>query len=152
MGKGITAAPQRTPVKQFSVFADNKVGRMHDLVSALSEQDIHILGLATVDTTDSAMIRLIVDYWQPARNLFHGLSMAFALNDVVLAELHSTEDMSRVTRALMEAEINIHYMYPLLLRPNGHSGLVLRLEDQDLGEEVLRQSGIITLDHSDLAR
>lgn len=140
------------PVKQFSLFADNKVGRMHDIVSALAEDDVHLLGFCTVDTTDSAMIRLVVDYWQLARNIFHGLGMAFALNEVVVVELDTERDMRRVTQSLMQAEINIHYAYPLLMRPQGKCGMILRLEDHELAQQVLNMAGLKTLHHQDLAR
>lgn len=149
---GTTRSPQRIPVKQFSLFADNKVGRMHDMVTCLEDADVHILGVCTVDSTDSAIIRIVVDYWQQARNAFHGLGIPFVINDVVCVELETITGFSRVTATLMEAELNIHYIYPLLMRPNGRCGIVLRLDDNEMAETALKNKGITVLDHSDIAR
>jgi hypothetical protein len=139
-------------IRQFSIFADNKVGRLNDIVMMLASHDIHIMSVTSVDTTDNVIIRIIVDYWQQALDFFHEQGFAFSLNEVIVAEINTEQDLKRVTCALVQAEINIHYAYPMLTRPGGKSGLVLRLEDNDLAIAVLAQSGIRVLCHTDIAR
>ena len=46
---------------QFSVFTPNRLGRLHDLIRLLGAQGVHVLGLMVLDTTDSAIIRVVVD-------------------------------------------------------------------------------------------
>ena len=48
-------------VTQFSVFTPNRLGRLHDLVGLLGSQNVHVLAIAILDTTDSAIIRLVVN-------------------------------------------------------------------------------------------
>ena len=152
MGNDVLPSRRNVAVKQFSLFADNKVGRMHDLIQALNAEEVTILGLCTVDTTDSAIMRVVVDYWECARERFRELGVNYALSDVVAVELPAANDLAKVTAALLQAEINIHYMYPLLTRPQSRCGLIIRLEDNEMAEQVLQQSGIKTLRHGDLAR
>lgn len=140
------------PVHQFSVFADNKVGRLNDIIMMLAAQDIHIMSLCTVDTTDDSIIRLIVDYWEQAKNLFDERGFAYSLSEVIVVEVLTEQQIREVTCALVQAEINIHYIYPLLTRPQGKSGLVIRLEDNELAADILRQKGLQVLDHSEIAR
>ena len=59
MAAQISTAPN-APVKQFSVFAENRLGRVHDLVSVLKEHDVHVMGMTMLDTTDSAIVRFVV--------------------------------------------------------------------------------------------
>lgn len=139
-------------VKQLSIFADNKVGRLNDLVLLLASHDIHIMALCTVDTTDSSIIRLVVDYWERARDLFIEHGFSFSMNDVVVVQLNTEQDIKQVTCALVQAEINIHYIYPMLMRPRGKLGLVIRLEDNDIATDVLSQVGLKVLRHQDIAR
>ena len=47
------------PVCQFSIFTENKVGRLADLTRLFGQREIHILALNTLDTTDSAILRVI---------------------------------------------------------------------------------------------
>jgi len=145
-------SPSDDAIRQFSIFADNKVGRLNDIIMMLAQHDIHILSICTVDTTDSAIIRLIPDYWENAKDLFEQHALSFSLNEVMVVEFDSEEDIRNVTCALTQTEINIHYTYPMLMRPNGKCGLVLHLEDNDMAADVLNSSGIKVLGLNDLAR
>ena len=55
------------PVIQFSVFTPNRLGRLHDLIGFLGAKDVHVLALMVLDTTDSAIIRVVVDDPERAR-------------------------------------------------------------------------------------
>ena len=58
------------PVKQFSVFTENRVGRLYDLVGLLRENNVHVIAITVLDTTDSAILRLIVDDPDKAREFW----------------------------------------------------------------------------------
>ncbi|HVU38356.1 MAG TPA: acetolactate synthase [Opitutales bacterium] len=139
-------------VKQFSVFAENKVGRLHDVVNLLAGKDVHVLALCLVDTTDSTIIRLVVDYPEVAAPLLTGHGFSHSLAEVLAIEIDTEARLQNVTAALVQAEINIHYIYPFLMRPHNKTGLVLRLEDPDLASEVLKRNQITVLTQTDLAR
>ena len=47
-------------IKQISVFIENKVGRLGEVVSLIGENDIDIYALSLADTTDFGVLRLIV--------------------------------------------------------------------------------------------
>ena len=55
------------PVTQFSIHADNKVGRLNEIIRLLSIHKVHVAALSILDTTDSAIVRLIVDYPEEAQ-------------------------------------------------------------------------------------
>jgi len=139
-------------VKQFSVFAENKVGRLHDVISLLAGKDVHVLALCLVDTTDSTIIRLVVDYPEMAAPLLTQHGFSHSLAEVLAVEIDTEARLQQVTAALVQAEINIHYIYPFLMRPHSKTGLVLRLEDPELAAEVLKRNQITVLTQNDLAR
>jgi UTP:GlnB (protein PII) uridylyltransferase len=43
------------PVKQFSVFCENRVGRLYDLTALLKDNNVHVMAITVLDTTDSAI-------------------------------------------------------------------------------------------------
>lgn len=139
-------------VRQFSIFASNRVGRLNDIILKLAQQEIHIMAVCTLDATDTTIIRLIVDYWEQAQRFFDELGLAYELNEVLAVEIDSEQDIKYVTCALTQAEISIHYVYPMLARPKGKSALVLNLEDNDMATDILTTSGIRVLGQSDIAR
>ena len=50
-------SPGKESIRQFVIYAENKVGWLNDFITMLQEVDIHILAISVLDTTDSAVIR-----------------------------------------------------------------------------------------------
>jgi len=140
------------PVVQFSIYADNKVGRLNEIVGLMAVHEVHIMALSILDTTDSSIVRLIVDYPEEARHLFVAHQYAFTVSELIAVEMDSEADVQKVTCALVQAEINIHYVYPFLCRPNGKYAIALSLEDNDLAAETLRRSQLKVIGQDEIAR
>src|SRR6266516_2010061 len=92
------------PVIQFSVFTANRLGRLHDLIKLLGSQNVHVLALMVLDTTDSSIIRLVVDDPDRARELLQREGFAFNESKLVVVEVNSSE-LGRLMAALLEAEL-----------------------------------------------
>lgn len=140
------------PVIQFSIHADNKVGSLNEIVGLLAIQHVHIMAISVLDTTDSAIIRLIVDYPQEAQKLLIERQFSFVQSELIAVELPEESDLKIVTCALVQAEINIHYIYPFLVRPNGRYAIAIRLEDNDLAADTLKRSQLRVIGQDDIAR
>lgn len=140
------------PVIQFSIHADNKVGRLNELVGLLSVHEVHIVALSILDTTDSSIIRIIVDYPEEAQKLLIEHQFSFVQSELVAVELASEAQIKTVTCALVQAEINIHYIYPFLIRPNGRYALAISLEDNDLAADTLQRHQLAIIGQGDIAR
>jgi hypothetical protein len=140
------------PVVQFSVFIPNRLGRMHEVVRRLAEHAVHVLALTLLDTTDSTIIRLIVDDPERARALLEEHAFPFTETVIVAVEIAGEGQLQDVLAALLEAELNIHYTYPFLTRPGGKSALALSLEHPDVAEDALRRHQFIVLYQEDLSR
>jgi len=148
-----TTKPRRAdPVTQFSVFTANRLGRLHELVSLLGTHGVHVLALTVVDSTDSAVIRVVLDDPDKARELFYVHEFPFAENRLVVVELSSPEELTALMAALLQAEVNINYLYTFIPHPHGRSILALSMEDSDLAEQVLRRNQFIVLKQSDISR
>lgn len=140
------------PVKQFSVFTENRVGRLSDLSSLLKANDVHIMALTVLDFTDTTILRLVVDDNDKARELMVNNDFPYTECDVLAVEISDEADLKDVLAALLEAEINIHYVYSFIKRPEGKSALVLNIEDQDVAAQSLGNRGFRVLTQSDIAR
>jgi hypothetical protein len=148
----ITEPDSYNPVIQFSIHADNKVGRLNELLGLLNVQDIHIMALSILDTTDSSIVRMIVDYTEKAQELLASKNFSFVATEILAVEINSEADIHKVTSALVQAEINIHYIYAFVTRPNGKSALAISLEDNDLACETLKRHQLKVIGQSDITR
>ena len=140
------------PVKQFSVLAENRVGRLYDLTALFKSNNVHIMALTVLDTTDSSILRLIVDDPDKARELMINNDFPYTEVDVLAVEINDESDLKDVLAALLEAEINIHYVYSFIKRPEGKSALVFNIEDADVASQSLNNRGFKTLTQRDISR
>jgi hypothetical protein len=139
-------------VAQFSVFTPNRLGRLHDLVKLLASHNVHVLALTIMDTTDSSIIRIVVDDSDKARDLLNEHGFPFTESRLVVVELSAATELSRLMSALLEAELNINYLYSFIPHPRGKSMLALSMDDNDVAEQVLRRHQFAVLKQSDISR
>ncbi len=146
-----TKAGRPEPVIQFSVFTPNRLGRLHDLIGLLGADNVHVLALMVLDATESAIIRIVVDDPDRARRLLVRESFPFSECRLVVVEVNPTE-LNRLMAALLEAELNVNYLYSFIPHPQGKSILALNMEDNDLAEQTLRRHQFRTLRQTDISR
>ncbi|RRJ97480.1 acetolactate synthase [Opitutaceae bacterium TAV4] len=148
----VEIAVTRDPVKQFSVFAENRVGRLYDLTKLLKENNVHVIAVTVLDTTDSSILRLIVDDPEKARELMINNDFPYTECTVLAVEIGDESDLQGILAALLEAEINIHYVYSFIKRPEGKAALVLNIEDMDVAAQALCTRGYKTISQGDISR
>jgi hypothetical protein len=140
------------PVKQFSVFTENRVGRLYDLTSLLKKNNVHVMACTILDTTESTVIRLIVDDPDKARELFVNNDYAYTECEILAVEIDGESQFKDVLAALFEAEINIHYVYSFIKRPEGRAALAFHVEDSDEAARSLNNHGFKVLTQRDISR
>jgi len=146
------AARGSDAVKQFSVFTANRMGRLHDLVKLLGSHAVHVMGLTVLDTTDSAIIRFAADDPDRARELLDKHEFPFTESELVVVELDSATRLNELMSALLEAELNINYLYSFIPHPQGKSLLAFSMEDNEMAEQVLKRHQFRVLKQSDISR
>lgn len=152
MSAAISQARQPEPVTQFSVFTANRVGRLNQLIGLLSASAVHVLAITILDTTDSAIIRIVVDDPEKARTLLQDEAVAFTESKLLVVEVGSATELSALMAALLEAEINVNYLYSFIPHPAGKSLLALSMEDNEMAEQVLTKHQYRILKQGDLSR
>ena len=136
---------------QFCVIIENKVGSLNQLMQHLERHDLRIIALSIVDTIDVAIARVMLDHVERGRELFELSGFTFFENEVLGIELPDhPQPFVAVCSALLQAEVNVNYMYPLLYRHSGHSAIAVHVEDLDTASKVLQDKGFTLLTENDL--
>jgi hypothetical protein len=141
-----------TRVRQFTIFLDNRVGRLGTLVRTLDEGESKIVALSIEESADSALVRLICSAPDHSRAALREAGFSFGESELLAVELprRTKQPLLAICSALLTAEINIHYAYPLLLRPHGQPALALYVEDPTLAAQILIRKGFTLIGESDL--
>src|SRR5688500_11678488 len=140
-----------TRVRQFTIFLDNRVGRLGRRARALEAGGARRVALAIENSAASALVRLICSEPDLSRDLLQKEGFAFGESELLAVELpkRSGQPVLAICSALLAAEINIHYTYPLLVRPKGPA-LALYVEDPTLAAQLLIKKGFTLIGESDL--
>jgi hypothetical protein len=140
-------------VRHFSVFLDNKVGALLEVVKLLNQHNIVVLALSIQDSAESSICRFIVSDPDLVEELFEENDIPHSVSEVVVVELKDgAVDLPRVLAALLKAEVNVLFSYPLLSRPRGRAVLALHVDDTECASSVLRGDGFAILNQGDLSR
>ncbi len=146
--------PVNTPVRQLSVFLHNRVGTLMALVKLLNDNKIEVLGISMQETTELNLARLILSDPESAETLFMERGIPHTDCRVIVTEIHEGGDhtLSACLSALLTAEINIEFSYPLMCRPGNWPLLVLRVDDLEVGSDALLKAGFKLLGQGDISR
>ncbi|MBA3849511.1 MAG: acetolactate synthase [Opitutus sp.] len=140
------------PVIQFSVFIENRAGRLLELTAMLAKHNVHIMAMTTLDTTDCAIDRMVVDDPERARELLAVNNFYFTECQVLAVEFADESRLKDIFSAFYDAEMNIHYVYSFVSRPRGKCGIIVNVEDLELAGQTLGNRGFKVLTQRDIAR
>jgi hypothetical protein len=140
-----------TRIRQFTIFLENKVGRLQQLVRVFEEQSAKIVALSIEESGDAALVRLICANPDVGKSVLQEAGFAFGETDILAVELpkRTAQPLIAICSAMLSAEINIHYAYPLLLRPHGPT-LALYVDEPTLAAQIMIRKGFKLIGESDL--
>jgi hypothetical protein len=139
-------------VRQFTIFLENKVGRLHMLIRSIEQGVGRIVAISIEESGDAALIRLIFAQPDFGRELLQTGDFPFCESEMLAVEIpRNKQPVLAICTALLAAEINIHYAYPLLVRPGGPA-LAMFADDITLASQLLIKKGFKLLSQADLAR
>jgi hypothetical protein len=135
---------------QFSVFIDNRVGQLLELLSVFDRQALVVAGFSIIDSADYAVVRIVTSKSDLARRLLQRHKHPFSENDILAVELASNQTLQRLCSCLLQAELNIHHAYPLQVQPRGLPVIALHTDDQTMASQVLVRKLFTLLGENDL--
>ena len=127
-------------IKQLSVFLENREGRLDEVLKTLGTNDVNIVALSLADTADYGMLRMIVSDPQKGKAVLKEAGITSMLTDVVALRVpHATGSLSQAMHEIVQAGINVEYMYAFA---NGaDASAVLKSDNPEKVVEVLKGSG-----------
>lgn len=139
-------------VRQFSIFLENRVGRLLDLLRHFDDAShVHVMGINVIDSSDHAVIRMIPDNADAARHLLRDLGIAFSETNVIVTVIDESHSLADMCLYLLGAELNILFIYSLIQQSAiGDSVVAVAIDDLTLGGNLLLKKGFNLLGEGDL--
>jgi len=138
-------------VTQFSVFLDNRVGKLHTVLEIFSEDEsCRVCAMMVHEASDYAVVRLITSNAAAARATLREINLAFSETEVLVVELEEGHSLSRMCLYLLNVELNIRFAYPLMFRHAYRPAIALSVDDLTLAGQILRRKGFTLRGEHDL--
>jgi hypothetical protein len=123
---------------QLAVFLSNRPGALARVCDALAKAGINIHALATSDTIDHSVIRMVVSDPMKALMLLGEAGVLALENDVLMIESgNEPGTLAKIAECLAAAEINIEYAYMAAAPKSDKTVMILRLSDVDKAQRAL---------------
>ncbi len=154
-----TGVPLRTmrgrgypSIRQFTVFLENRVGQLLEVVRRFEGTHVRIVALSIADAAECAFVRLLLSHPEQGREILERAGLALIESDLLGVELPGTaQPFLAICTALLQAEINIAQAYPLLVRPRGKPAVALMVDNLESAYETLIKQGFSMITEADLA-
>lgn len=151
-GVGFATARSRDwpSVRQFNVLLENRLGALLELVRRFETTDIHIVSFMVIDSADCAIIRIVLSDPERALEIFQQAKVAVTESDLLVVRLpEGSQPLLKICKALLMAEIDVHYAYPMLVGPDGHAALALHVDDHETAAQTLSNKGFVLFTEND---
>jgi hypothetical protein len=139
-------------VRQFNVFLENRLGALLNVVRRFETTDLHIVSLTVVDSADCAIIRMVLSDPERALEIFQQANLPITESDLLVVQLpEGPKPLLQICKALLQAEIDIDYAYPLLVGPQGRAALAMHVGDIENAAQTLRAQGFTLFTEGDFS-
>lgn len=138
-------------IRQFTVFLENRVGQLLEVVRRFEGSKVRIVALSIHDSSECAFVRFLLSHPEQGREILERAGLAMIESDLIGVELpDGSQPLLKVCTALLQAEVNIVQAYPLIVRPHGKPAVALMVDNSDLALETLANKGFVMISENDL--
>ncbi len=138
-------------IRQFTVFLENRVGQLLEVVRRFEGSKVRIVALSINDATECAFVRFLLSDPDLGREILERAGLAMIESELIGIELpEGAQPLLKVCTALLQAEINIVQAYPLFVRPHGKPAVALMVDNIELSMETLHHKNFVMITEGDL--
>ncbi|MDZ4818951.1 MAG: acetolactate synthase [Planctomycetota bacterium] len=138
-------------IRQFTVFLENRVGQLLEVVRRFEGSRVRIVALSIADASECSFVRFLLSHPEQGREILERAGLALIETDLIGVELpEGDQPFLRICTALLQAEVNIVQAYPLIVRPHGRPAVALMVDNIEMGMETLAAKKFTMISETDL--
>ena len=138
-------------IRQLSVFVENRPGSLMDVTSRLTEAHVNIRAVASFDTPEFGILRLVVDKPAEAKGCLTEKGFVVRIHEVIGVELEDKKgNLNQMLAILAKGKININYIYSFVIREGKAPVLVFNTDDFERATQILKDANVKIVEEADL--
>ena len=137
-------------IKQISLFAENKPGKLASVANKFKDAGINIRAFTIAESGDFGIIRMVVDDADRAHDVLKDSGFTVSETDVLGVEMEDVPGgMGAIAETLGNNGINIDYAYAFVTKL-GKALIIVRVNDIEKSVNVLNENNIKMISPAEL--
>lgn len=138
-------------IKQLSVFVQNEIGSLAGVTAVLRENNINLRAIASFDTPEFAILRIVVDQPEKAKLLLSEHGFAVKMTEAVAVELEDKPgELDGMLQVIADAGLGVNYIYSIVVRNGKIPLMIINTDYLDRTAEVLKEKGYVLPEQGDM--
>ena len=138
-------------IHQISVFLENRTGQLAEITRLLADNGIDLRAISIAETTDYGIVRLIVDDSAKASSILLQHGTILSMTPVWVVEVPDRPaGLAELLETLAAKHVDVEYMYSLFTHKDGFAYMVLRIPDDTVLGDALKDTGLKLVGHEEL--
>ena len=134
------------PIKQVSVFLDNRPGALSEVIEHVDKFQMKIFALSIADAGEFGLVRMITEDPERATKDLEDADFILAKSkkntEVIAILITENGKVSEIAKMMGDKDLNIEYAYSSAVLIDGKLAVVLRVNDLNKAEKILRENNI----------
>ena len=126
-------------IKQISVFAENKPGRLMEILKVIEAAKINLNAISVAETDEFGIVRMVMNNTEAGAAALKTAGFTVRVDDLICATAPDVEGglLNSIIKPLAAEGINIDYFYTYLDKAPGLAQIVIKCDDIEKAEKVL---------------
>lgn len=139
-------------IKQISLFAENKPGRLAKIAESMGKAKVNIRAFTIAEAGDFGVVRMVVDDPDKAYKTLQGQGFAVSETEVIAVEMEDVPGgLFKIANTLGKSNVNIDYAYAFVTRSD-LALLILRVDDIVKAKKVLKDAKVRLVSDEDIKK
>lgn len=138
----------QTYIQQISIFLENRIGKLHQVMNLLAKFSIDIRTIALADTSDFGILRLIVNDTEKALSVLREHNFTAKLTNVVAVKVPDEPGgLATILAKIDEIGVSVEYMYAYTKSTDKAAVMVFRFDDEQKAIQSLQSKNVELLNN-----
>lgn len=138
-------------IRQFTVFLENRVGQLMQLVRRFEGSQVRIVAINIHDSNECSIVRFVLSHPEQGREILERAGLAMVESDLIAVRIPDQDQpLLKICLALLQAEINLIQAYPLLMHSQTYSAVALMVDEIEMAQQTLADKGFHMITEQEL--
>ena len=138
-------------IRQLSIFIQNEIGSVAGVTGILKKNNINLRAIASFDTPQFAILRMVVDQPELAKNLLIDSGYAVTMSEAIAVELEDRPGVLHdLLQVIADAGFGVNYIYSIVFRNGEVPLIILNTDNLEKSKDVLLEKGYSVAEQEDV--